>query len=174
MGLEHRQILHLYNAVVRGYMNYYSFVHNYGVMTSSLVHILKGSCAKLLAAKFSLKTQVKVYQKFGNDLSFKSQVNNVKDISFIHPNYKITLKFLVNSSPIVKALYGNKSLATLDDLVCSICDSHYRVEMHHVRAMKDLNPKLSLTDRLMIRKQRKQIPLCRECHMKHHNKKKIE
>jgi len=34
--------------------------------------------------------------------------------------------------------------------------------------MKDLNPDLGLVDRLMIRQKRKQIPLCRECHMSYH------
>ena len=173
MPLEHRQILHLYNTVIRGYINYYSFVHNFGIMTSSIVHILKSSCAKLLAAKFTLKTQAKVYEKFGKDLTYISREKNIKSISFIHPSYKITLKYLINCSPMITTLYGNKSIASLDNLTCSMCSSDFRVEMHHVRALKDLNPKLSLTDKLMIKKQRKQIPLCRECHMKLHNKKKL-
>jgi hypothetical protein len=69
MSLEHRQIVHQYNAVLRGYLNYYKFVHNYGNLVSLLVHILKGSCAKLLAAKYTLGTQAKVYQKFGSLLT---------------------------------------------------------------------------------------------------------
>ncbi|CAG8962386.1 hypothetical protein HYFRA_00013602 [Hymenoscyphus fraxineus] len=48
-------------------------------------------------------------------------------------------------------MYGSKSLATLDGMICSMCGSEYRVEMHHVfgAALKDLNPKLSAIDRLM-------------------------
>jgi hypothetical protein len=38
--------------------------------------------------------------------------------------------------------------------------------------MSDLNPKINAIDRLMVRAHRKQISLCRECHMnKHHNAK---
>lgn len=55
--------------------------------------------------------------------------------------------------------------------MCAKCGSDYRVEMHHVRAMKNLNPKISEVDRLMVRANRKQIPLCRECHMKYHHNK---
>jgi hypothetical protein len=120
-----------------------------------MVHILKSSCAKLLAAKFKLSTQAKVYHKFGPLLSTK---HNDKIISFLKPNYKITLKFLTNNTPLIKALYGVTSIATLDNLVCQICGSDFRVEMHHVRAMKDLDAKKSVVDRLMIKIRRKQIP----------------
>lgn len=30
MSMSHRQILDRYNAVLRGYTNYYKFAHNYG------------------------------------------------------------------------------------------------------------------------------------------------
>jgi group II intron reverse transcriptase/maturase len=170
MTMEHHQIIHLYNAVLRGLLNYYKFTHNYGTLASSLVHILKSSCAKLLAAKYTLQTQVKVYEKFGPLLTAKNKAN--KEVSFLKPSYKITLKFLTNTTPIIKALYGSKSLATLDNLSCSICGSEYRVEMHHVRALKDLNPKLSVIDKLMAIRARKQIALCRECHMKKHKGEK--
>ena len=169
MTMEHHQIIHLYNAVLRGFLNYYKFSHNYGTLASSLVHILKSSCAKLLAAKYTLKTQVKVYEKFGPLLTTKNKAN--KEVHFLKPSYKITLKYLTKATPIIKALYGSKSLATLDNLACSICGSEWlrpRVEMHHVRALKDLNPKLSVIDRLMAKRARKQIALCRECHMDKH------
>jgi len=79
MGLEHRQIIYLYNAVLRGYLNYYNFTHNFGTLAGSLVHILKSSCAKLLAAKYTLKTQSKVYEKFGIDLAAPINVKDKKN-----------------------------------------------------------------------------------------------
>lgn len=63
------------------------------------------------------------------------------------------------------------SLASLEGLKCSLCESDYRVEMHHVRMMKDINPKASAVDKIMARKNRQQIPLCRKCHMEHHKNK---
>lgn len=167
----------MYNSVLRGYLNYYKFAHNYGRVASVTVYILKQSCAKLLAAKYSLDTMARVYAKFGPQLSTvhvdKNDPKKKKTYSFLKPSYKITLKFLMNSSPVIKALYGSVSLSTLDDLVCSVCESEYRVEMHHIRHMKDLNPKLNSLDKLMARRHRKQIPLCRECHMAHHRGKEI-
>jgi group II intron reverse transcriptase/maturase len=163
MSLEHREILHRYNAVFRGFQNYYSFTHNFGSLTSLLNHILKQSCAKLLATKFRLQTMAKVYEKFGPQLETTDGEH-----SFIKPSYKISLKFKKKASPMVKALFGTVSLASLDNLKCSICNSDYRVEMHHIRHMKDLNPKISYLDKLMVKRRRKQIPLCRSCHMGYH------
>lgn len=170
MSLEHRQIIHLYNAVLRGYLNYYSFVHNHGRLVSRLTYELKYSCAKLLAAKYSLGTAAKVFSRFGNGLTSQDIDKDGKEklYSFYAPSYKITLRFLTNVNPNIFSLYGSLSIASLDNLVCAICKSNYRVEMHHVRHLKDLNPKLDKVDKLMAARQRKQIPLCRNCHMKKH------
>ncbi|RKF72104.1 putative 91 kDa protein in cob intron [Golovinomyces cichoracearum] len=53
----------------------------------------------------------------------------------------------------------------------TVCKSEYRVEMHHVRMMKDLSAKTNRLDQLMIRANRKQVPLC-SCHMKHCRKRR--
>lgn len=163
--MEHDQIILLYNSVLRGFLNYYSFVHNFGRLVSYAEFILKQSCAKLLATKFHLGTMAKTYKKFGSSLT------GPKGKSFHKPSYKMTLKFLSNASPVVGSLFRERSTATLDNLECSICGSTHRVEMHHIRAMKDLNLKLSYLDRQMVRIHRKRIPLCRPCHMLKHRKK---
>ena len=174
MSLEHREILYLYNAVIRGFMQYYSFVINFDLMISFLIQILKSSCAKLLAAKYFLNTQAKVFAKFGKDLISKSNNNNVMDASFIrvHPNYKNTLSYLVkmNYSPRVKALYVSKSLASIDNLYCFLCQSDYRVVLFQVRSMKELNLKFSLTDKFMVKYKRKELAICRECLKKNHRR----
>jgi hypothetical protein len=80
--------------------------------------------------------------------------------------------FKVNADPQVITLYtkGLKSLARLENILCKSCGSNYKVEMHHIRALKDLNPKLRAMDKIMASIKRKQIPLCRECHLKLHNR----
>lgn len=108
LSLEHRQILHLYNSVLRGYLNYYSFVHNYGKMAALCVFILKQSCAKLLAAKYSLGTMAKVYQKFGPDFKIVHEGKKErKEYVFLKASYKITFKFNSNSTPNIPSLYGS-------------------------------------------------------------------
>jgi hypothetical protein len=78
------EIIKLYNAVLRGYLNYYSFTMNYGKMAASLRYILFTSCAKLLAAKFKLKTVNKVLAKFGPNLKGTSETE------FLKPKLKLS------------------------------------------------------------------------------------
>jgi len=58
----------LYNAVYRGIMQYYSFAQNFNSLSSHIHMILKASCAKLLATKFTLGTQAAVYKKYKKNL----------------------------------------------------------------------------------------------------------
>lgn len=78
------QIISLYNSVYSGYLNYYSFAMNKNQLSSYLHFVLKTSCAKLLAAKFTLKSQSKVYLEFGKDLKGKDK------IGFIVAEYGLT------------------------------------------------------------------------------------
>jgi hypothetical protein len=164
LPLNHDQIVHLYNTVFRAYINYYSFVHNYSQMVGILTLILKRSLAKLLATKFTLRTQAAAYKKFGSLLSGPK-------ISFIKSQYKSNyMNFKIKSKDYIEGLFSKyKSLASLYDLKCSLCDSDYRIEMHHIKHMKDINNKLGKIDKVMIRANRKQIPLCRKCHMEYHS-----
>lgn len=70
---------------MRGYLNYYSFTNNYPKVASSLEFVLRTSCAKLLAAKFKLRSVTKVFAKFGNDMSGEGGT------AFFKPKYKINI-----------------------------------------------------------------------------------
>lgn len=147
-------------------MNYYSFTHNIHDISSWLHMTLKSSCAKLLAAKFRLKSQSYTFKKFGSNLQGEGKIAFVKAIYGIKP-----WDFKIKKSDVLGALFAsNISTASLNDLKCSVCESDYRVEMHHIRLLKDLNQELNKIDELMAKRRRKQIPLCRECHMKHNSK----
>lgn len=70
-------IITLYNSVYRGIMNYFSFANNFNQLSSWTHYILKVSCAKLLAAKFELRSQARVYRKFGKSLKGSDSVGFV-------------------------------------------------------------------------------------------------
>lgn len=53
---------------------------------------------------------------------------------------------------------------------CSHCGSEEQVEMHHVRGLKHLN-KDNVIEVAMIASKRKQVPLCRVCHLAAHGKR---
>ena len=50
INFDHQDILHYYNSIIRGVLNYYSFVNNRKSL-GSFVHGLKLSCARTLALK---------------------------------------------------------------------------------------------------------------------------
>jgi sulfur transfer complex TusBCD TusB component (DsrH family) len=160
-------IILLYNSVYRGIMNYYRFADNFNNLSAKVHFILKESCARLLTAKFSAKTQANIFARFGKNLKGNDKHGFCQIILGIN-----TAAFNVKTDDIhLRVNAKGISKASLEGLTCAICDSNYRVEMHHVRMMKDLNPKASAVDKIMAKKNRKQIPLCRECHMEHHKKK---
>jgi len=172
------QIIQQYNAVYRGYMNYYSFVQNKGTLAGQLYFYLKGSCLKLLAAKLKLKTQAQVLKKLGKNLKvFHKHTDSngkvtVRPTEFITPDYTNNVwDFKTDPSTVIEALYANpKSIATLMGLECAKCGSTTKVEMHHIKKMSNLKERDSEIDRLMIKNKRKQIALCRKCHMEKHTK----
>nr|UEX92783.1 hypothetical protein [Ophiocordyceps lanpingensis] len=158
------EIILLYNSVYRGITNYYRFTHNFNELSSRVHYILKSSCAKLLAAKFTLKNQAHVFKKFGKELVGSDKHKFVKALYGIKPS-----AFKKETGDVqLRITAPGISKATLENLACSVCSSEYRVEMHHVRMMKDLNPKARYVDKIMAKRNRKQIPLCRNCHLKHH------
>jgi nicotine oxidoreductase len=172
-----RQIITSYNKILMGYSNYYSFIINRGAFMSWLFYVLRDSAARTIAHKLSLGRRAKVYKKFGMLLTIWDYEKRQKDskptkvIQLYKPDLHInawgyrTDQLYTN----IPQFYADTlSLATLDNLKCVVCSSHYRIEMHHVRMMKDLSPKMKSLDKLMAKANRKQIPLCRECHMKYH------
>jgi Proton-conducting membrane transporter/Type II intron maturase len=66
LSYNHNHIIHLYNEVFVDILNYYTNFNNRSKKVAKVLSFfLKGSCAKLLAAKYSLKTQAQVYKKYG-------------------------------------------------------------------------------------------------------------
>lgn len=173
MHNSHKEILILYNSVLRGYLNYYSFVHNYAKISSTIYYILRTSCACLLAAKFSIKYKSKVYNKFGRNLTYKDS-NTHECTSFYRPSFKTEpMRFYIKADPVVKNInVPNYSVASIIDLSCSNCGSDHRVEMHPIIKLKNLNPKLSEMDQHQLLASSstniRQIPLCRVCHINYH------
>jgi hypothetical protein len=68
LSLSHDEIIYSYNSLFLKILADYLYVNNYNILKKNLGYYLKGSCAKLLAAKYNLKTQSKVYKKFGFNL----------------------------------------------------------------------------------------------------------
>lgn len=181
LSLDINQIINLANSIIRGYENYYSFALNKGKLCTYVYFIIRDTVLRTLANKMSLGTRARVIKKYGPEISVydqnqRDEHNRPKLKSKLYkPSYRINLwdfkRGDVNTN--IKALYASGlSPAKLDNLVCSVCGSDYKIEMHHIRAMKDIKDKKGSLDYLMSSNNRKQIAVCRDCHMKYHSSNK--
>ena len=58
-----KEIIALYNSVIKGILNYYSFVNNWNNLINFIWNTIQFSYAKLLAIKMKLKTCRQVFYK---------------------------------------------------------------------------------------------------------------
>jgi group II intron reverse transcriptase/maturase len=173
VNLDHADILGYYNQVSRGILNYYSFTDNHARL-GTFVHRLKHSCALTLALKYKLRTMGKTFAKFGKTLDCP-----VTGVQFrLEPSYKKSGRFLINPSEPSKVLakrWNAKLTKSSLHLCCLVCGGT-KVEMHHVRRIRDLQQKyakgkIDFWTKQLAAINRKQIPLCKDHHMQlHHGK----
>ena len=180
--MEHESdftIISTYQLEFRGIANYYRLAHNMHTL-GELKWVMEISLTKTLAHKFKMSVP-KVYEKYGTALTVQNK--KYKGLQVTIPRQ--------DKKPLV-ATWGGVSLswdiqATLEEqppkvyhgghseLVqrllagyCELCGSTDEVEVHHVRAMKDLHTypgrKKPEWVKRMIALKRKTMPLCRTCH----------
>jgi len=126
--------------------------------------------------KLKLSSRAKVFKKFGKHLIVvkEDKEKSIKEVKF---NYQTNLKRLEKFSigkkddknvglPYYAFNYALRS-KKLRNAQCVICGTCSNIEMHHRRPLK-----LSITDNtlkgIVKNLTRKQIPLCKECHLKVH------
>lgn len=171
INLDHHDILRYYNSVIRGVLNYYSFVNNRKSL-GSFVHGLKFSCARTLALKYKLRHASKIFKKFGSKLKSPDGETEL----FIPSTFKAIKKFSDDvplPDDIISSNWNNKLTKSNLFKTCVICGSK-NVEMHHVRKIRDLKnkakgKKLDFFTMQMAAVNRKQIPLCSVHHLALHN-----
>lgn len=131
---------------------------NWGSLASLLNMVGRQSMLKLLTAKYSLKTRRKLLK---NHAELKLLLPH---ISYGRPKKRFSTSRVNDRVKVMFAKY--KSMSKLKDLVCNKCGSNYKVEMHHIKPMRKRNKLKSKYDESFHN--RKQVPLCRVCHMKQH------
>ncbi len=175
INLDHSDIIRYYNSVVRGIQNYYSFASNRADV-SRIGWLIKESCALTLARKFKLKTLAKAFQMFGKDLGY--DVETGKRISFVDISYtaakNIAKVVTISTDPLknIEVVWNAKFTKSKLLTSCVICGDNTDVEMHHVRKIRELknpNSKLDFFTRQMAAINRKQVPLCKDHHIRLHN-----
>jgi len=172
-------IIALYRSIILGYANFYNLADDY-YRLSGIIYILKFSAVHTIAAKHR-SSITEVFEKYGKDLRINKKTqrpptkkDSEKDIISLKINttkegkQDRVGKGELNIEPLRVQSYVMKTAFILDEKQCKACGSTESVEMHHVRALKDLDKKKDTVSKLMIAMRRKQVPLCKKCHQKVH------
>jgi hypothetical protein len=175
-SLDADQIIQLYSSVNRGLQNYYRFVDNWKHY-SRIQYILKCSLAKTLAQKYKISVP-QVFQRFGKDLSLliKGQGGKAdRQVSFyLNRDWvKNRLAFQGGNQDdmdVVRTLVRLRTRSKLGKPCCICGEAQKQIEMHHIRHIRKLSNKRVATgfNRLLRAMNRKQVPVCSDCHRKIH------
>jgi group II intron reverse transcriptase/maturase len=169
--LDEDQIINLFSSVNRGLLQYYRPADNWAEMRR-IQYILKFSLAKTLAMK--RKTPItRVIRKSRIQTIVRTKARE-KVISFYQTSDWKTNRDAFSKSVDVDLVRMSTRLRTRSKLglECCICGDAKGVEMHHVRHIRKMSDKkVKGFVRLMAILNRKQVPVCEQCHLKVHSGK---
>ena len=172
--LDDLEIISQVNSEIRGFYNYYSIANN-SPNVQSFSYILEYSMYKTYALK---------YQTSISKEKTKSCINGVfsvpyknKDGKTVYRRFytggfkrqKIARGSYVDNEPNTIVLRGgrNSLIERLQANECECCGATDKIEMHHVRKLKDLKGK-EFWEKRMIARRRKTLAVCSNCHDKIH------
>lgn len=171
------EILMQYNAEISGLYNYYRLANNASVM-HKFCYIMEQSMLKTFASKYRTKVS-KIWNRFSQDGRFRIKYETKKGVKYGYFIDKVFVKNQtikkqnsnIDKQPTTEIFTARTSLVDrLKAEKCEWCGSNEKLEMHHVRKLKDLKGK-ALWEKHMIERQRKTIALCASCHVKLNNGK---
>jgi group II intron reverse transcriptase/maturase len=171
--LDAEQIITLYNGINRGIQNYYRFADNFGQLVR-IQYILKFSLAHTLAAKYKCSVS-QIFKRFGKIPTVIIKAKDGKrdrQIAFYNnSDWKKQRNGFQIGPASVDLLRWSIKLRSRSKLgmPCCICKTSEQVEMHHVRHIRKTGGKKPAgINAILQMMNRKQIPVCTECHQKIH------
>lgn len=168
------EILTKYNAEIMGLYNYYCIANNscalnqfYSIMEYSMYKTYAGKLRNTIGKVITKYTKDKVFR-----IPYTDKKGNIKYRNFYHDGFKrkesANLLFSDNLPNTVNITEGRNGLITkLKAQKCELCGSSDKIEVHHVRKLKDLKGKKKWEQK-MIARNRKTMVLCLNCHHKLH------
>jgi group II intron reverse transcriptase/maturase len=167
--LDEDQIVRLFSSVNRGIQNYYRPTDNWAEL-SKIQYILKFSLAKTLAAKKRSKMTGIIKNK---DITVQvTRKGQQRTVTFYrNTDWTIDRKAFTNS-PTVDLVRMNERMRVRSKLgrPCCICLETVGLAMHHVRHIRKMTERQARGFTALLAKlNRKQVPVCRECHRKIHD-----
>jgi len=165
-------IIDSYKSIERGVLNYYSMANNYGRLSARVHYSLKYSCALTISSKMKLKTMRGAFKRYGKNLEIKvrDKTMSYPNISYKRPRKRITRpddNFSFENY-FESLVYRHKRHVGNLTGPCIICGSSDQIEVHHIRALKDISKKRDWLSITMAKFARKQVSVCKSCHIKIH------
>ena len=172
-------IVTVYQSRYRGIANYYQMAYNMHAL-GKLKRYMEISLLKTLAAKHKMSVK-KVVEKYKATINVQNKEYKVLQVVVPREGKKplvatwggIPLVWDINATlnehpPKLYTGHRTELVQRLLAEVCELCGSTKDVEVHHVRAMKDLHEypghEKPLWVRRMIAMRRKTMPVCQVCH----------
>ncbi len=176
-----------YQSEFRGFAEYYQLANDLHRL-NSLKWIMEQSLAKTMATKLKM-TAKKVHKKYGATWTVHGKTYKGLQVTVPREGknpliakwggipLKRRLQAILNDQP--PLFWPNRSeleKRLLAD-ICELCGSQDRVEVHHIRALKDLEQKGSrekpLWAQVMSARKRKTLVVCWSCHRNIHAGKPV-
>lgn len=167
----------IYNAKVRGFLEYYALADNLTSVASSILWLTMTRFMKTLAAK-RRSTVAKVAKSLKQEpnryvIPFQKRDGTIKEYVLVASTKQIRRKKVnygnIDLKPSTWMYQGRMELGQrLRAHQCEWCGTQEgSMEVHHVRKAKDLKGK-EVWERPMIGRRCKTMVLCRECHVELH------
>jgi group II intron reverse transcriptase/maturase len=167
--LEDHVIISHYKSIWLGILNYYSGCTNRGRL-QYIHYLLHMSCAMTLGHRHRVSCS-RIFQKYGKYLTVKVP-HTEKTISFPYKTkWSIDERKWLRGKEVLESPYHYVNLVSRSSLgfSCAICDSNSDpIEMHHVKHVRKEGFRYKGFHEQMALLNRKQIPLCKNCHKQVH------
>ena len=168
--LEDSVIVNHYKSVWLGLSNFYSGTTNLSHL-QYIHYLLHMSCAMSLAHRHRSSSR-QIFKKLGKRLEIIDKKDDKIIASF---PYRVDWKVSGRKWQCAKEawkdpfrIYANRVSKTKLNKQCCVCDSPTKVEMHHVLHVRKKGHRYKGFHGEMALLNRKQVPLCKECHIKVH------
>jgi group II intron reverse transcriptase/maturase len=168
-GLVNQPVDHIiehYNAVLRGWYNYYQLAINVSQLYYAR-YILLYSLAKTLAKKEKSSVS-KVFRKYGKDVTVVKF--NGRTVHFFNEPLIQVKKAQVTDASVdgIPTWWPRRRQTRLYN-ACALCGHSEHVEMHHVRHIRKRGEHIQGFTLYLASINRKQVPVCHDCHRDIHN-----
>nr|YP_009367524.1 putative reverse transcriptase and intron maturase [Pseudoneochloris marina]ARK14544.1 putative reverse transcriptase and intron maturase [Pseudoneochloris marina] len=168
--LEDHVIVSHYRSLWQGIYNYYLGCTNRGRL-QYIHYLMHMSCAMTLAHRHRTSAS-KIFKKHGKTLTIKIP-NTDREVSFPYrSSWRISDRGWLIGKKVIPPIVRYANLVSRSSLgsPCIICDSEEgSIEMHHVKHVRKNGFRYKGFTEQMALLNRKQVPLCKQCHQKVHS-----